>query len=131
MTWWKILVTGGLIALAETLHGIGRARFLAPRIGDLRSRQIGVLSGSALLLIIAYISIPWISPATISEAMITGLAWLALMLGYEFCLGRLLFKFSWKRLLSDFNPLEGGFLGIGMSVLVFAPLLAAKMRRLF
>lgn len=38
-----------LIALIETLHGILRARFLAPKVGDLRSRQLGVFSGCALI----------------------------------------------------------------------------------
>lgn len=35
-----------LIAVLEIIHGIFRAKIIAPKTGDLRSRQIGVFTGS-------------------------------------------------------------------------------------
>jgi len=36
--------------------------------------------------------------------------------------------FSWVRILSDYDPRRGGLLVIGMLVLAFSPLLAARLR---
>lgn len=44
--------------------------------------------------------------------------------------GRLVFRASWQRLASDFDFRQGGLLAIGMAVLFFAPLIAAKLRGL-
>jgi hypothetical protein len=41
------------IGLAEVLNGIVRVRFLSRRLGDRRARQVGILSGSALILVVA------------------------------------------------------------------------------
>ena len=49
-----------IIIAAEIVHGILRAIVLVPRVGEFRSNQIGVLTGSAIILAIAYVSIRWI-----------------------------------------------------------------------
>jgi hypothetical protein len=43
-------------------------------------------------------------------------------------LGRAL-GLSWFRILSDYDPSRGGFMGLGIAFMVFAPTLAAKLRR--
>lgn len=119
-----------LIAIAETLHGVARVRFLNRRVGDLRARQIGVFTGSAIILAIAWLSVPWIGARSTYQLVGIGLLWLALMLGFELALGRLVFRLSWQRLAADFDFRKGGLLSIGMLVLFLAPLLAAKARGL-
>ena len=42
-----------LIISAEILHGILRAILLVPLVGEFRSNQIGVFTGSAIILVIA------------------------------------------------------------------------------
>jgi hypothetical protein len=39
-----------LIAIFEVIHGVLRAKVIAPRTADLQSRQIGVLTGSLIFL---------------------------------------------------------------------------------
>lgn len=117
-----------LIALAETLHGIGRSLFLTPVVGDHVARQLGVFSGSLMILIIAWFSVRWIGATTRPQLLAVGLLWLLLMLGFELGLGRLM-GFSWERLVSDYDPSRGGFMLVGMGVLFFAPWLAARARR--
>lgn len=49
-----------LIALAETLQGNLRLRCINRLVGDRRARQIGVFTGSAIILGIAWACLPWI-----------------------------------------------------------------------
>ena len=52
------------------------------------------------------------------------------MLAFEIAFGRLVFRASWERLTVDFDFRKGGLLTIGMAILLFAPLLVAKLRGL-
>lgn len=117
-----------VIAVAETLHGISRTLLLVPIIGDRPSRQLGVFIGSIIILGIAWLFVNWIRATTGPQLLAVGLLWLVLMLAFEVGLGRAV-GFSWERILSDYNPAQGGLMIIGMGVLLLAPLLAAKGRR--
>ena len=46
-----------LIAAAEVLHGVLRVSLLNRRVGDHRARQIGVFTGSAIILIISWLTV--------------------------------------------------------------------------
>jgi len=116
-----------LIAVAETLHGVARGQFLRPIVGDLASRQIGVFTGSAMILIIAWLVIRWIGAVTRSELLAVGAVWLLLMLSFEVALGRALGA-SWKRIVSDYDFRQGGLMLVGMAVLFLSPLIAARLR---
>jgi hypothetical protein len=76
-----------VIALAETLHGILRLRFLNRRLGAHLANQIGVLSGSALIMAIGWLLMPWIAPGSVGECLAAGVVWLVLMLTFEFGMG--------------------------------------------
>lgn len=119
-----------MIAGAEVLHGILRVRLLNRRVGDHRARQIGVFTGSGVILVITWLSVPWLGVSTDEEMLAVGLLWLILMLAFEIAFGRLVFRASWQRIAADFDFRKGGLLSIGMLVLLFAPLLTAKMRGL-
>ena len=126
----KAVVVWVLIAIAEVVHGILRVRFLNRRVGDRRARQIAVFTGSGLILIIAWALVPWINPGTVGQCYWIGLLWFVLMMVFEIGFGRFVFRASWKRLLSDFDFRQGGLLSIGMGILFFAPLIAAKIHGL-
>lgn len=117
-----------IIALAETLHGILRVRFLNRRLGAHRANQIGVLSGSALILAIGWLLVPWIAPGSARECLAAGAVWLCLMLVFEFGVGHWYFGRPWQRLAEEFDFRKGGFLGFGMTVLFFTPLIIARTR---
>ena len=126
----KAVVVWVLIAIAEVVHGILRVRFLNRRVGDRRARQIAVFTGSGLILLIAWALVPWINPGTVGQCYWIGLLWFVLMMVFEIGFGRFVFRASWKRLLSDFDFRQGGLLSIGMAILFFAPLIAAKIHGL-
>jgi hypothetical protein len=116
-----------LIALAETVHGIIRTIFLEPRVGDLASRQIGVLTGSLMILLIAYITIDWIGAREARDLVAVGTLWLVLMLTFEVTLGRV-FGLSWERIVADYVPTQGGLMIVGMTFLALAPSIAFRLR---
>ncbi|HLG19840.1 MAG TPA: hypothetical protein VI895_08525 [Bdellovibrionota bacterium] len=118
------------IMLVETLHGIARARFLAPRVGDRRSRQIGVFTGSLLIFVITLALIPWVGATRFSELLLLGLIWTVLTVAFEIVLGRLMFHMSWKRIWADFDLREGGLMSLGLLVMLLSPWIAAKIRHL-
>jgi hypothetical protein len=119
-----------LIAVAEVLHGILRVRLLNRRIGDHSARQIAVFTGSGIILVIAWFSVPWLGASTTGQLLGVGFLWLAVMLAFEIAFGRLVFRASWQRLAADFDFRKGELLSIGMAVLLVAPLLMAKLRGL-
>ena len=127
---FRAIVIWLLIAAAEVLHGILRVRLLNCRVGDHRARQIGVFTGSAIILVIAWFSVPWIGASSSGQLLGVGVLWLALMLGFEIGFGILVFRAPWKRIAADFDFRKGGLLSIGMLVLLIAPVLVGKLRGL-
>lgn len=116
-----------LIAFAEVVHGTVRSLWLVPVVGDLASRQIGVFTGSLIILAIAWATIGWIGARRSSAQLRVGLMWVVLMVAFEVSFGRLV-GLSWERIASDYLPWQGGLMPIGLLALLFAPWIAARLR---
>jgi hypothetical protein len=130
MIWAKALAVFVVIALTETLHGILRVKFLNRPLGDRRARQVAIFTGSILILLIAWVAVPWLGVRTEGEALAVGLLWMLLMSAFDLAIGRLAFHFPWPRIFREFDPRQGGLLVLGMLVLLFAPLIVARLRSL-
>jgi hypothetical protein len=120
-----ILVWLGLM-VAETIHGTARTLWLAPHMGDLPSRQVSFFTGVILILAIATLFIRWLH-ASNAQLLGIGILWAVLTLAFETGLGRLM-GYSWERILEDYNLLRGGLMSLGLVLLVFSPLIAARLR---
>jgi hypothetical protein len=116
------------IMLAETAHGVVREIFIAPAIGDLHARQVGVAIGCVFVFIIAWSTIRWMRVVTARAQIQAGVLWVVLTLAFEILLG-LALNLGWARILSDYDPARGGFMLAGLVFMLFAPRLTAKMRR--
>ncbi len=125
----KALLIWLLIATAEVLHGIVRVRFLHRPLGDRRARQVGVFTGSGIILLVAWFCVPWLGVLSNQQLLGVGSLWFVLMLGFEIAFGRWVFRASWRRLAADFDIRQGGLLSIGMAVLLLAPWLVGNMQR--
>lgn len=119
-----------MIAFAEMLNGIWRVKFLNRRVGNRKARQLGLISGILIITAISWLTIPWIDPQSVNACLVIGGIWVILMTAFDCCVGRLIFKMKWKRILRDFNPREGGYMGIAMLFLFLCPLLAAVLRKI-
>jgi len=114
---------------AESIHGTIRQMFIAPAIGDLAARQLGVVVGSGLVFVVAWACIRWINARSFPEQLRVGLFWVALTLIFEVGLGTAL-GYSWARILSDYSVAKGGFMGFGLLFMALVPTLAARARGL-
>jgi len=117
-----------VIILAESLHGAARRFLLEPYIGEFRASQIGVFTGAAIIFAISLASVRWIGARSVYQSLGVGLLWLALTLGFEFLLGRLVLGYSWEHIGAEYNLLKGGLMTLGLMVLAVSPVVAAKWR---
>jgi hypothetical protein len=117
-----------IIVAVEVLHGVLRTWFLLPRVGDFVSRQIGVFTGSLLILAISIAAARWIGASRPAQLLAIGTLWALLMVAFEVALGRFAFGFPWSRIAEDFDVANGGLLPLGILVLALAPLVAARVR---
>jgi hypothetical protein len=128
MSWVRALVVWMLLMGAETLHGALRILVLAPRIGELRARQIGALTGSLLIFLICLATFRWLRAQSARALLGIGALWVVLTVLFEIVLGRLVFHFDWDRILADYDLRRGGLMGIGLVALLFIPVLVARLR---
>ncbi|HET7812671.1 MAG TPA: hypothetical protein VFL16_19010 [Steroidobacteraceae bacterium] len=113
--------------LFETLHGFVREVFIAPVLGDLRARQLGVLVGCLIVFAIAWLAARWMAAHTRRMQVTAGVIWVLLTLAFECLLGRAL-GFGWDRILEDYNLARGGLMLLGLAFMGVAPMLAARLR---
>jgi len=113
----------------ETAHGILRTVLLVPVIGDFPARQVGVFTGSVLILGVAVLFIRWVRAGTNRRLLAVGLLWAVLTVLFEIGLGRRILGLPWDRLLEDYDLTRGGVLGLGLLFMAVTPLLAARLRR--
>lgn len=124
---FRSLAVWCVIILTEIIHGILRSLFLAPYTGDFKARQLGVLIGSFLIILITFLFIKWMKVQTNFQLILIGFFWAILTLLFEFTLGRLL-GYSWNRILEDYTLSKGGLMLFGILTLIIAPLLCSKLR---
>lgn len=129
---WRIAMRGLAIWLiliaAEIAHGILRTILLVPFVGEFRSNQIGVFTGSAIILAIAYFTFRWIGALRPNELLLVGSIWLVLTVAFEVLFGRFVVGLSWERIASDYNVLSGGLMPFGLLVLFLSPMIASNLR---
>ena len=115
-----------LIVVAESVHGVIRQLFIAPILGDLPARQLGVFIGSVLILLISWLTARWLNAATLKSQLSVGVLWVVLIVLFELSLGAAL-GYSRARMLSEYNMAQGGLMGFGLLFLLFAPTLGARL----
>lgn len=127
MPWGKAILVWLLIIVVESVHGVLRNLFVAPAVGDFEARQAGVFIGSALIVLIAWLTAPWLNLNGRAQFAGVGLLWVGLTLVFEFSLG-VAMGLSWERTTSDYNVVRGGLLPLGLVVMAFAPYAGARLR---
>jgi hypothetical protein len=107
--------------------GTLRVLFLEPRMGAEPAQWTGFVTGSAALLIVAYLLIEWIRVPRWAALLEVGVLWVALTFCFEMAIGHMRGR-SWQSLLADYDIAHGGLMAIALVLLLFAPLIAAWLR---
>ena len=126
--WERAFAVWLLVMAVEFVHGTARWIFLRPHVGDFRSGQIGVFTGTPLILLVVYFCEPWLRACN-TERLGIGLFWVALTLAFEFSFGHYLAHRSWESLGAEYNLLHGGLMPIGLAVFALSPWMMSKLRR--
>jgi len=126
MMWRRAIAVWLLIVVAESVNGTIRQLFIAPVIGDMLARQIGVFIGSGLILLISRLTARWLGAKTKREQFKVGALWVVSIVIFEIGLGISL-GYTRERLLADYILTQGGLMGFGLVFMLFAPMLGAKL----
>jgi hypothetical protein len=126
--WLRALLVWLVIIVAESVHGTLRTLYLAPALGDLPARRVGVFIGTALIFVVALAFTRWIGARSRRQLLGIGALWVGLTVAFEVLLGRALLHYDWARILADYDLSRGGLMGFGLLAMFFMPLLAARIR---
>jgi hypothetical protein len=121
-----VAVWGALLILA-VLNGGVRDIWLSPWLGDTIGRALSTVLLCGLILLISWVTIGWIRPATARAALSVGALWLALTLAFELGVGHYGFGKAWSELLADYDLRRGRVWLAVLVVTLLAPLWTARL----
>jgi len=87
----------------------------------------GFVTGSAALLIVAYLLIEWVRIPRRAALLQVGMLWVGLTFSFEMAIGYMRGR-SWQSLLAGYDIVHGGLMEIALVLVLFAPLIAAWLR---
>lgn len=106
-----------------------REAVLVPWIGKVRGLTLSGVVLSAVVLVVAYFSLPWLGAIRARELLAVGLIWLALTLGFDLLLGMAQGE-RLRQQLDAYLFKRGNLWPVVLLVTASAPYLAAKLRGL-
>jgi hypothetical protein len=120
---WVIIMT------LEVGNGILRKVFVELFFADVTARQIGVVVGSLMVILVAYGLSGWLKSRRRSTLVMIGLSWVVLTVAFEAFVGREVMGLSWARIWSHYDVHAGGLMPFGLAVMALAPLMGSWLRR--
>lgn len=109
------------------VHGALREHWLTPRVGELRARQLGCVTGSVLVLAVTWLALPWLALETGGAQVRVGLLWLVLTIAFEGVFGRAVAGLPRRRLLHDYDVRRGRLWTAVLATTFLAPWIAARL----
>ena len=116
----------GILVLA-VINGALREAILVSELGMAAGLIVSGVLLSALILVVAYLSLPWVGARRTIELLGIGIGWLALTLVFEFSFGLWQGK-SWQVMLEAYTFKGGNIWPAVLIVTAIAPYLAARLR---
>jgi hypothetical protein len=126
----RAIITWCILLAIAFANGGFREIVLIPRLGDLAAHAVSTLMLSAAILLLSWLTIKWMHPATFREAWVIGGVWVTLTLAFEFLAGHYAFGDPWSQLLADYNIFRGRIWVLVPVTTAIAPALAAYLRQL-
>ena len=123
----RVLVVWLALLIVAVGNGGFREAILVPTFGPDTAHLVSTAMLAVAILIVAWLAVPWIRPATERDAVLVGLAWLALTVLFEFGFGRLR-GVLWSRLVADYDLRQGRIWVLIPLVAGLAPWLVTRVR---
>ncbi len=120
---WLILM---VLAIA---NGVFRNSVVTPRIGEQAGHVVSTIVLCLIIILVTLLTIRWIAPLGSRDALLIGVFWVVLTVGFEFVAGHYAFGHSWERLLADYDVSRGRVWLLVPIATLFAPWLAVAIRR--
>lgn len=121
-----VVIWAGIVVLAIA-NGALRESVLAPGLGTSAALVLSGLLLSAMIIGVAYLTLPWLQIHRPLQLWAVGLGWLALTLVFEFSFGLWQGK-SWPELLQAYTFKGGNLWPAVLAVTALAPYIAAQLR---
>ncbi|WP_341580993.1 hypothetical protein [Marinobacter metalliresistant] len=121
-----LVIWVGILVLAVA-NGVLRESVFVPGLGTPAALLLSGLLLSALIIGVAYFSLPWLQISRPVGLCVVGVGWLALTLVFEFSFGLWQGK-SWSELLEAYTFKGGNIWPVVLAATVLAPYIAAKLR---
>lgn len=121
-----LVIWSGILVLAVT-NGVLREAVLLPTLGIPAVLVVSGLVLSALIVGMAYLSLPWLRIRRSLQLWLVGFGWLLLTLVFEFSFGFAQGK-SWPVMLEAYTFRDGNIWPLVLAVTACAPFIAAKLR---
>lgn len=129
MIFRAIAIWFGVLLLA-VLNGGAREAWLIPRLGDQGGRALSTVILCALVFLVTWLTIGWIRPASVGDALQVGILWAVLTLAFEFLAGHYAFGKPWVVLLEDYDIRRGRIWIAVLVMVLIAPLWTTRLKGL-
>jgi hypothetical protein len=126
--WYRAVMVWMIFMLAETAHGVVREVLIAPAVGALRARQMGVPVGCVIIFVVAWFAARWLGARTRRQQLVVGGLWVMLTVAFEIFLGFVVGA-PWKPFMADLDPTRGGLMLLGLAFMFVTPMLVARRVR--
>lgn len=117
----------GILVLAVA-NGAFREAVLLPALGKPAGLVLSGVLLSGLILVLAYLALPWFGRAPISRDFAIGSGWLCLTLAFEFAFGHLIQDKPWSQLVEAYTFKDGNIWPVVLLVTAAAPYVSARIR---
>ena len=127
----RSIVVWSLFVVLAITNGALRNTLLTPSLGELRSHITSTFLLCAAILIVTWLTIGWVRPANLNEALLIGAGWAVMTVAFEFLAGHYIFGSPWTTLLADYDLFAGRVWVLILVTTAFAPFLMARARRVY
>ncbi|MBD3824347.1 MAG: hypothetical protein IE916_07545 [Epsilonproteobacteria bacterium] len=124
----KALIVAFLMAFGEVVNGNIRVRILHAKFGKERAKRLSFVSGLSIIYLICWFTLPWVAPKSYEDCLMIGALWFFVMLCLDIYFARYIFRLGWSKIADDFNPAKGNLLGVGMVLLLLAPVVVFTLQ---
>ena len=124
----KIIAIWLIMVVPAMVNGVLRDDFFAPILGPTVALPLSSISLTIIVVFMTYITIPFFGKNTRSTFIVIGIAWMLMILFFEFIFGYYSVLRPWGVILQVFNIPDGNLFLLVLLVSLLAPYFMARFR---